>query len=240
MPASDEAIADYILRQIRVGDGSYRPLTRSAGMQLEAAWDSVRSDMAKEVQQARQGAKSFEQLYTEVMFRNRTRRYISLQGTLCRPRVETLYPFLDRDFLSLRGRIPVEWISGKRLYVEIFSHFLPAIRSVPGLMSLLPFTASPPLHHAGRLVRYGRERAGLHLSHWTQGRINPWAANGVQWARWLAFNDAFREGARAFMSPSAAFDEAAWRQCVGPAVRNMRLTGTRFMLTASYCGYFRK
>jgi asparagine synthetase B (glutamine-hydrolysing) len=238
MPSTDDEIAGYILRQIRVPDRHYRPLTREALEPLDKIWNDIHADMVAEVSKIRATAETFEQIYTGIMFRNRTRRYISLQGTLCRPQVESLYPFLDRDFLRLEGLIPPEWVANKRLYIDMYSRFLPKIRSIPTLLSLLPFTVPGPVHYAGRIVRYGLEQVGLHLSYRTGGRINLWAANGMQWARWMAFDEAFRNGARSFMRRSRAFDDQAFEDATRYISRGPTLSGTRFMLTSSYCGYF--
>lgn len=239
MPRSDEEVADYILSRIRVSDEHYRPLRADAVENLAQCREEVRTDMIEEVRKARGRAESFQQLYAEVMFCNRTRRHITLQGTVCRPQVETLYPFLDRQFLCLLGRIPEEWVANKRLYVEMYSHLLPAIRPVPGIFSLLPFTVPAPMHFTGRVVRYALERAGLKVSYASRGRLNPWSADGIQWGRWLAFNAAFRDGARAFMRASAVFDERAFDAAVRAMPQGPKMSGTRFMLTASYCGHFR-
>jgi hypothetical protein len=190
------------------------------------------------VRKAKEEFEVFDDIFTDVIYRNRTRRYISLQGTLCRPYVETLYPFLDRDFLDLRGTIPAEWIANKRLYVEIYTKHLPAIRGVPGLFSLLPFNVPTSLHFPGRAVRYGIEQLGLRISYGTRNVIRPWASNGVQWARWLAFDDAFREGARRFMQRSPVFDDAAFQRYTREVAKGPKFSATRFMMTASYCGHF--
>lgn len=239
VPVSDEAMAEYIFRHIRVADEHYRPLVVEAQRELRSAWDDILQDLVLEVRQAKSGFRSFAQIYGDVILRNRTRRYISLQGTLCRPQVEAVYPFMDRDFLALRGAIPVEWAANKRLYIEVYSRHLPAIRRVPSLFSLMPFTAPQAMHYPGRVVRYGAEQAGLKISYGTRNRAHPWAANGVQWARWLAFNEAFRDGAHRFMRPSTVFDESAFERDTRDLARGPNLSATRFMLTASYCGHFR-
>lgn len=239
VPVSEAAMAEYIFRHIRVADEHYRPLVPEAQRELASTRNDILHDIALEVRQARFSFTSFAQIYTDVILRNRTRRYISLQGTLCRPQVEAVYPFMDRDFLALRGAIPAQWAANKRLYIEVYSRHLPAIRSVPSLFSLLPFTAPQALHYPGRVVRYGAEQVGLKISYGTRNRARPWAANGVQWARWLAFNDAFRDGARAFMRASTVFDERAFERDTRDLARGPKLSATRFMLTASYCGHFR-
>jgi hypothetical protein len=158
---------------------------------------------------------------------------------VCRPEVESLYPFLDRELLALRGRIPVAWVANKRLYVDIYTRLLPAIRMVPGIFSLLPFALPAPAHYAGRVVRRGLEELGLRITRASAGRVHPWAADAIQWRRWLSFNREFLEGARAFQRTSSAFDDQAFDAATRDPARGQAISGTRFMLTASYCGHFR-
>lgn len=239
---SDEEIAEQILSRIRVPDGRYRPISAEAARELESCWAAIRADMAEEVRQARELARDApadaHALYAHVIFRNRTRRYISLQGSSCRPDVETLYPFLDRDVLCWLGRIPAEWAANKRLYVEIYRHFLPSVRNTPGLFSLLPYSLPSPAHYAGRVLRYGLERAGMRLSLATGGRLNWWAADSIQWRRWIAFDRELRDALREFMRPSAVFDAAAFERDYARSGAP-DISGTRLMLTTTYCGYFR-
>lgn len=236
---SDEAMAEYIFGSVRLSDAHYRPVSAEAHRALKAAAGDILHDLVQEVRRAKAKFTTFDDVYAEVIFRNRTRRYVSLQGTLCRPYAETLYPFLDRDMLALRGALRLEWVANKRLYVEIYTHHMPAIRSVPGVFSLLPFTVPAALHFPGRVVRYGIEQVGLKLSYGTRHRVHPWAANSMQWVRWLAGNDAFREGARSFMRDSTVFDDAAFRRDTREVGSGPRFSATRFMVTASYCGHFR-
>jgi asparagine synthetase B (glutamine-hydrolysing) len=237
---SDEEMADYIFAQHGVPDHAYRPLTADSVQRLESCRPAVRADLAAEVKKARALRETPEQIFTEVLYRSRFRRYVSLQGALCRPAIEPLYPFLDRDIVCLRGRIPPEWQANKRLYIDMYSRFLPKIRAVPGLYSLLPFTFPERAHYLGRVYRYGMEQLGLSLSYLTAGKWNLWPANGVQWARWMAFDRPFREGTREFMRPSSAFDNARFdTQAEEIAAGRAKPAGTRWMLTASYCGHFR-
>ena len=239
---SDEELAEQILARIRVPDAQYRPISAEAVRQLESCRAAISADMVEEVRQVRRQAQGGDAdahtLHAHVIFRNRTRRYISLQGTSCRPDVETLYPFLDRDVLCWLGRIPAEWAANKRLYVEIYRHFLPAVRNTPGLFSLLPYSLPRPVHYAGRVVRYGLERAGLRLSLATGGRLNWWAADSIQWRRWIAFDGELRAALREFMRPSRVFDAAAFDRSYDASAAPA-ISGTRLMLTTTYCGYFR-
>jgi asparagine synthetase B (glutamine-hydrolysing) len=236
--ATDEEIAEEVLSRIRVSDAQFRPISADAARELESCWAAIRADVVEEVRQVRRRVEDRHALHAHVTFRNRTRRYISLQGTSCRPEVETLYPFLDRDVLCWLGRIPAEWAANKRLYVEIYRRFLPALRQTPGLFSLLPYSLPRPVHYAGRVARYGLERAGMRLSLATGGRVNWWAADSIQWRRWIAFDKELRAALREFMRPSRVFDATAFDRSYAksgaPAI-----SGTRLMLTTTYCGYFR-
>jgi asparagine synthetase B (glutamine-hydrolysing) len=238
-PRSDEEMAEYIFDHVRVSDAHYRPIRPEAHRALKDVWSDILHDLALEVREAKTRYSAFNHIYAEVTYRNRTRRYMSMQGTLCRPYAETLYPFMDRDMLDLRNAVRPEWLANKRLYVEIFTHHLPAIRSVPGLFSLMPFTVPQALHFPGRAVRFGAEQVGLKISYGTRNRVQPWVSDSVQWARWLAFNDAFRRGARAFMRDSTAFDDRAFTRDTRNVAAGPKFSATRFMITASYCGHFR-
>jgi hypothetical protein len=117
---------------------------------------------------------------------------------------------------------------------------MPAIRSVPGIFSLLPFTIPTSLHFPGRVVRYGVEQVGLKLSFGTRDRLHPWASNAMQWAHWLAFNGAFRDGARAFMRNSKVYDDAGFQRDMRDVAAGPKFSATRFLATAAYCGHYKE
>jgi asparagine synthetase B (glutamine-hydrolysing) len=236
---SDEEITQYVFDTIRLSDANYRPVKPDAHRELEALWPDILQDIVQEVRRSRVAFKSFDDIVTDVTFRNRTRRYISLQGLFYRPYVESLYPFLDCDMMALRGALRPEWLANKRLYVHIYTRHMPAIRSVPGIFSLLPFTIPSSLHFPGRVVRYGIEQVGLKISYGTRDRVHPWASNAVQWARWLAFNGAFREGARSFMRGSKVYDDAAFLRDTRDVATGPKFSATRFLATAAYCGHYK-
>ncbi len=235
---SDEQIAQRIFDRIRLADAHYRPVLPEVHRDLTALWPDILHDIVQEVRQSRASFTTYDDICTDVTFRNRTRRYISLQGVFYRPYVESLYPFLDCDVMALRGAVRPEWIANKRLYVEIFTRHMPAIRSVPGVFSLLPFTIPPSLHFPGRAVRYGVEQVGLKISYGTRDRVHPWASNAVQWERWLAFNSAFRAGARSFMRGSRVYDDAAFKRDTRDVAAGPKFSATRFLATAAYCGHY--
>ena len=237
---TDEAIAHYIFEHVRLGDAHYRPVLPDVHRELTTMWPDILHDIVQEVRQSRASFKTFDDIITDVTFRNRTRRFVSLQAALCRPYVEPLYPFLDCDMLALRGALRPEWLAAKRLYVEIYTRHMPAIRSVPGIFSLLPFTIPQRLHFPGRVVRYGVEQIGLKISYRTRDRVQPWASNAMQWERWLAFNGAFREGARAFMRDSKVFDDAGFLRDTRDIASGPKFSATRFLATAAYCGHYKE
>jgi asparagine synthetase B (glutamine-hydrolysing) len=236
---SDEAIAQYVFEHVKLSDAHYRPIRPDAHRDLTSVWPDIMHDIVAEVRQSRASFTTFDDIYTDLTFRNRTRRYISLQGVFYRPYVESLYPFLDCDVLAMRGAVRPEWLANKRLYVEIFTRHMPAIRAVPGVFSLLPFTIPQSLHFPGRAVRYGVEQIGLKISYGTRNRVHPWASNAVQWARWLAFNGAFREGARSFMRDSKVYDDGAFVRDTRDVAAGPRFSATRFLATAAYCGHYK-
>jgi asparagine synthetase B (glutamine-hydrolysing) len=236
---TDEAIAHYIFEHVRLGDAHYRPVLPDVHRELTTMWPDILHDIVQEVRQSRASFTEFDDIYTDVTFRNRTRRYISLQGLFCRPYVESLYPFLDCDVMALRGAVRPEWLANKRLYVEIYTRHMPAIRSVPGVFSMLPFTIPQRLHFPARAVRYGIEQVGLSISYGTRDRVHPWASNSIQWARWLAFNGAFRAGAREFMRGSKVYDDAAFQRATRNVVTGPKFSATRFLATAAYCGHYK-
>jgi asparagine synthetase B (glutamine-hydrolysing) len=236
---SDEEIAHYVFEHIRLADAHYRPVLPDVHRELKAMWPDILHDLIQEVRESRAAFTTFDDIVTDVIFRNRTRRYISLQGVFYRPYVESLYPFLDVDVMAMRGAVRPEWLANKRLYVEIYTRHMPAIRSVPGIFSLLPFTIPRSLHFPGRAVRYGVEQIGLKISYGTRDRVHPWASNAVQWARWLAFNGAFREGARSFMRGSKVYDEAGFQRDTRDVAAGPKFSATRFLATAAYCGHYR-
>ena len=239
-PSSPEGIAEYLVALNKVADGGYGPLTGDAREAVNAQWDGILSDMVAEVKRASLSATMPEHLCAEVIFRTRTRRHISLQGTVCRPEVETIYPLLDRRFLALMGRFPPQWVASKRLYLELYSRHYEHIRRAPSTFSLLPFTVAPSWHFAGRVVRYMLERLGTTVSFRSGGRVNPWVSDGVQWHRWLAFEPALQQAVGAYLRPSPVFDENQYWRSLAALKRGPSFSGTRFMLTASYCSYFRE
>lgn len=233
-----EAIARYLIGLIKVPDGGYRPLSADAQAHVDAHWDAMLADMVGEVERAERVGRSVEEICQQVMFNNRGRRMVSLQGTVCRPEVETLYPFLDRRFLATMRCFPPEWIASKRLYVELYTRHFPQVRRVPSTYSMLPFSVSPALHLGGRVVRYALERAGSAITQRSGARLNPWVADGMQWRRWLAFEPRLQQAAHEHLQRSERFVRAESERALQRLKRKAVFSGTRFMYTASYLSYF--
>ena len=237
-PKDVDGIARYVAGLAKVSDAGYRPLTPEAHAAVNAHWDEIHQDIVAEVKRFEPRGLTLEQLCAEVSFNNRTRRHICLQGTVCRPAVETIYPFLDRRFLALLGRFRPEWVASKRLYVELYTRHYPHVQRVPSTFSLLPFTVAPPLHLTGRVVRYALERIGMAVTHRTGARFNPWVADGIQWRRWLAFEPPLQQGALDWLRHSRAFDAQEYARALQALKHKPLFTGSRFMLTSSYCSHF--
>jgi len=161
---------------------------------------------------------------------------VALQGAMCRPTVETLYPFLDRDLRTMVSRVAGVATAGKRFYRLLYRNNLRQIAGVPFVDSLLPPGAPHPAHVLGRIMRYGMETSGYRLS-LAAGRDLPlFRVSAVQWARWIAFDRPFAEGVRHFMSRSKAFNATAFSNAFSQMRNPTPLTGTRIMLTASFLG----
>jgi len=232
---SNEAAAEVIFSQIRVPDTAFPVLKPEAMAAIEACRAEVLQDMARDFARCEPGAE-FQQRYVRLAIRNRMRRHVALQGAVCRPDVETLYPFLDRDLQAMAARIGWEQTAGKKFYRALYRRHLPKIRAVPFVDSLLAPSLPGPVQVAGRIMRFGMERAGYRLSV-ALGRDMPlWRINCVQWPRWIAFDRDFMDGVRRFMRTSSAFDDARFAAALDSVRKGTLSAGTRLMLTASYLG----
>lgn len=230
----DAEAAERIFSQICVPDFGLDVIDPALRQEIEAQKPHVLDDLAQDY--ARCAGNGFSARYVRFAMRNRMRRFVALQGTMCRPTVETLYPFLDRDLQTMVSRVAGVATAGKRFYRLLYRNNLRQISRVPFVDSLLPPGAPHPAHVLGRIVRYGMETSGYRLS-LALGRDVPlWRVSAVQWARWIAFNRPFAEGVRGFMSRSKAFDAAAFDRTLRQVRNPTPLTGTRIMLTASCLG----
>ena len=233
---SNDAAAELIFSQIFVPDAALRVLQPDAQREIDLQRPEVLADIAREYAQCDPGA-AFERRYIRFAIRNRMRRNIALQGAACRPQVETLYPFLDRDVQALAGRIGSTDTAGKRFYRRLYREQLPRIAGVPLADSLLSPRAPNLAHVLGRIMRYGMEAAGNRLSLLFRKDLPFWRVNSVQWPRWIAFDSAFIAGIRRSMQTSAAFDATRFDAAMDRVRRGTPLTGTRLMQTAGYLGF---
>lgn len=240
LPKDAAGIGRLLIASIKVGDTGYRPMTPEAHAELDAHWPEIEADMQREVERATRDGDSIEQICATVVYCNRTRRHVSLQGTVCRPAVEALYPFLDRRFVELIGTLPADWVASKRLYLELFRRHYPRVRRVASTYSLLPFAAPPAMHVAGRMLRYALEQAGVAASLALDGRRHPLAMDSMQWRRWLLFEPLLQRGARAALSRCTPFAPEAYDDALARLKRKPLFSGTRFMYTASWLLYFRR
>jgi asparagine synthetase B (glutamine-hydrolysing) len=230
-PTDDLAIARFMFGQIRLPDADFPVLSQAARSEIEGMTEAAIEDLAAQVATFRGEAATFEQLYTRIMLNNRTRRHVAMQGAVCRPDVESFYPFLDEAFAKLAARIPIELSSGKRLYIELFSRRFPKVRHVPAVMSLLPFTVPPRAHYLGRIARYGYDLALKKATRAGSNRM----VNSVQWELWFRRNAAMREGLTRFVAGSSAVDPTQLGRVLAEIASGRRIArGTRIMYSASY------
>ena len=235
IPPEDEAVARFIHGQIRLADADLPVLTREAHAAIEALGDEILADLVAESARFRPGAGSFEQLYTRIMLNNRTRRHVAMQGAVCRPAVESLYPFLDEEVQRLALSLPTGLVANKRLYIALFSRRFPAIRGVPAAMSMLPFHVPETAHYAGRAARVAYDALLRRLFRAGSRR----ATNGVQWEAWFRGDRDLRDGMARLIADSPVIDRGALAgllERIGSGEHIAR--GTRIMYTASYAALF--
>lgn len=238
MGVSNDAAAEIIFNQIRVPDATLPALRDDALQAIDALKADALADIAREFPNCAPG-QPFDRRYIRFAIRNRMRRDVALQGAICRPEVETLYPFLDRDVQAVAARISSAQAAGKRFYRRLYREQLPRIAGVPLDDSLLPAGAPNAVHVFARILRYGLETASYRASlacgrNFAFGRVN-----AVQWPRWIAFDRDFIAGVRRFMEGSEAFDGERFDAAIDQVRRGAPLSGTRIMLTASFLGLSR-
>jgi hypothetical protein len=232
---SNDAAAEIIFHQIRVPDAALPALRADAMRAIEALKTDALHDIAGEFPNCAPG-QPFDRRYVRFAIRNRMRRDIALQGAICRPEVETLYPFLDRDVQAVAGRISTAQAAGKKFYRRLYREQLPRIAGVPLDDSLLPPTLPNTAHIFGRILRYGMETASFRAALVAEKDLRFGRVNAVQWPRWIAFDHDFIAGIRRFMEGAASFDAAGFDAAIARVRRGDPLSGTRIMLTASYLG----
>ncbi|WP_395021401.1 asparagine synthase-related protein [Dongia sp.] len=232
---SNEGAAEIIFNQIRVPDGTLPALTAEARRAIEALKPAALDDIAREFPNCEPGL-PFDRRYIRFAIRNRMRRDVALQGGVCRPDVETIYPFLDRDVQAVAARISSAQAAGKRFYRRLYREQLPRIARVPLDDSLLPPGAPNAAQVIARILRYGLETSSFRASLISGRNLRFGRVNAVQWPRWIAFDRAFIAGLRRFMQSADAFDAAGFDAAIERARRGQPLGGSRIMLTASFCG----
>jgi hypothetical protein len=232
---SDAEAAEIIFNQIRVSDETLPALRPEAMQAIAALKTDALDDIAREFPNCDPGL-PFDRRYIRFAIRNRMRRDVALQGAICRPDVETVYPFLDRDVQTVAARISSAQAAGKKFYRRLYREQLPRIAGVPLDDSLLPPTAPNAVHVLARILRYGLETSSFRASLITGRNLRFGRVNAVQWPRWIAFDRDFIAGIRRFMQGADAFDAAGFDAAIERVRRGVPLGGSRIMLTASYLG----
>jgi hypothetical protein len=232
---SSEAAAEIIFGQIRVPDATLTVLRDGAMQAIAALKPGALDDIAREFPNCEPG-QPFDRRYIRFAIRNRMRRDVALQGAICRPEVETLYPFLDRDVQAVAARISSAQAAGKRFYRRLYREQLPRIAGVPLDDSLLRPGAPNGVHVLARILRYGLETSSFRASIALQKNLRFGRVNAVQWPRWIAFDRAFIAGIRRFMQQSPDFDSQRFDAAIAQVRRGTPVSGTRIMLTASFLG----
>ena len=232
---SNAAAAEIIFSQIRVPDATLPALRDEVVQAMSALKADALNDIAREFENCDKG-QPFDRRYIRFAIRNRMRRDVALQGALCRPDVETIYPFLDRDVQAVAARISSAQAAGKRFYRRLYREHLPRIAGVPLDDSLLPPALPNAAHVLARILRYGMETSSFRASLACRRNFSFGRVNAVQWPRWIAFDRDFIAGIRRFMQGSEAFDAARFDSAIEQVRRGAPLGGTRIMLTASFLG----
>jgi hypothetical protein len=237
---TNEAMAQFYVRQHRYSDHLWPVLTPEAKAEIEAHRPAMLEDLAAIFERHRPGATSLEQLYGRVRVHDRSRRNTSLQGAFCRPQVESLYPFLDVDLRRFCASLSPRLIAHKRLYVELYSKYFPAIRGIPGIMSGLPYWVPTWMHYPGRDLRYVLDQVGSRLS-WLPSAVRlATRKDSNQWSEWIRQPGGVADSALGFVASSTVLDHAAAKAALSRVRQeNLPLTGTRLMLTTSFSAHFR-
>jgi asparagine synthetase B (glutamine-hydrolysing) len=232
---SDQEAAEIIFGQIRVADATLPAVSAEPMQAINALKADALDDIAREFPNCDPGL-PFDRRYIRFAIRNRMRRDVALQGAICRPDVETLYPFLDRDVQAVAARISSAQAAGKKFYRRLYREQLPRIAGVPLDDSLLPPSAPNAVHMLARILRYGLETSSFRASLLTGKNFRFGRVNAVQWPRWIAFDTDFIAGIRRFMAAADAFDAAGFDAAIARVRKGAPLGGSRIMLTASYLG----
>ena len=232
---SNAELAQLILSEIRVGDGSFRALHAEQHALLDAQIDSIRDDIENYLGGMPESWDSLTK-YTVFAVNNRARRYIALQGASCRPTVEQIYPFLDVDLKRFAQALPPALISGKRFYMKVYRALAARSADLPSVNALVPASWPDSAQILGRIARRGIELAGYRTALLTNGAVDIGRINCNQWDRWIAFDRPLRSALRFFMDGSGLLNGESFDAALQPSWHPHGISGTRLMLTASYCG----
>lgn len=237
---SNDAIAETIYHQIRKGDEYISFIPACFKHEIDGQRDFILQDITREVEKFRREEDSLEAVIEKVNINNRARRYVSLTCALSRPRIQTCFPFLDNAVVDYSDRIRYVDKANQRFLIKVYSDVFPHMRSIPPLMSLLPFYVPDYVHCYGRMWRYLREVVGERVFRLSHGYVQPRAMDAFQWPRWLASNADFREGITEYLADSPAVDSRRLSKFM-KSVSSYRtwVTNTRLMLTPSYCAWYK-
>lgn len=236
---SNDELAEKVRRLIDVADVDFPILCSDARDEIERLTDDILHDIAQVTAHLTDPEVTLESAVHRFMLHCRTRRYTALQGTTNRPAIQTLYPFLDTDLLEYLATVPTQLFQYRELYRLAYTHALPSIRDIPATRSGIPFHGPRVVHSIARVIRGSIERLGMHISLATAGRINVGIVDAIQWERWLAENEAFRSAIQDQFAHNPLIDTKILGQTLNAVARRKHfVSGTRLMLTASYCQWF--
>ena len=107
---------------------------------------------------------------------------------------------------------------------------------LPSVNALVPASWPDSAQILGRIARRAIELAGYRTALLTNGAVDIGRINCNQWDRWIAFNRPLRSALRSFMDGSGLLNGASFDAALQPSWHPHGISGTRLMLTASYCG----
>jgi len=237
-PESNDAVAHSIFSNICVADAGISLVSGDVKCEIDRAHDSILDDLSKEVRKFRNQGDSLERIIENVKVNNRTRRYITLISASSRPAIQTCFPFVDADVAEYGRQLSPANKGNARLYIKTYSNQLDHVRGVPAGMSLLPFWVPYCAHYYGRIYRHLREFCAERILRLSRGHLAPRAMDAFQWPKWLASNTAFRDGIKEYLADSSAVDAQALSTFLQSGAKYRTwITGTRLMLTLSYCAW---
>lgn len=241
VPGNLDEVVDKIYRDISVPCTHFDVLDGSLSERFDHLQDDLRHAIYHELVQS-SDHETLDGAVLQFKLYNRSRRYIALQNATTRDQCETLFPFLDADLWEFAEEIPFSVLANKRLYIALYSRFYPRHRSVPAIMSGLPFSTRPEhAHYAGRIARALKERAGEQLARRGLERARPRTHEATQWNRWFNSNAVFREWIGSILRDSPWIDDHKFEQLMQTASSGRaRIHGTKMMLTLSTIAWERR